>query len=74
MTRRQRWITAFLSATLGVVLMELVAALDADGDTVPWTFLLVDHVPWPVWLAGSLTLSVWLPWHLINAYRERHPK
>lgn len=65
------WSVLFLAVTATAIGMELVAALDSDPDTVPWTYLITDYLP--AWLTAGLigTLLVWLPSHFAASYLSR---
>lgn len=71
MTRKGAWTVVFLGGTAVVVGMELVAALDGDADTRPWTDYLTD-LPGPVLALLVAALMAWLPIHLYRAWREKH--
>lgn len=73
-TRRSWWVAAFLAVTTLAVGAELVAGLDHDPDTVPWTELVTRYIPWPVTAVAITVLVVWLPVHFWHAYRQRRPK
>lgn len=70
MTRRTWWTAGFLGITALAVGAELLAALDRDASTIPWTEYLTD-LPWWVTMPAALTLSAWLPLHLARWYRLR---
>ena len=65
------WTVVFLVLTALPIGMELVAGLDSDPRTVPWTQLITTYVPWPVALAAYLALATWLPWHFWQHYRRK---
>lgn len=73
MSRRGWWTVGFLGVTALAVGAELVAALDHNPDTVPWTDLIAQYVPQPVTFAAIAILCAWLPAHFAHAYRKRHP-
>lgn len=71
MNTRTRWRAAFLAVTALAVVMELVAALDGNPATDPWTDLIVAYVPAEVAALVFGTLAVWLPVHFWRRYRRR---
>ncbi len=71
MGRRRCWVVGFLAATVLVVAAELLASIDGDPDTVPWTELIVTHVPGEVVAVAIGALLVWLPLHFGLRYGRR---
>ena len=71
MSKRTTWIITFLSITGLALAAELVAALDRDPDTVPWTDLIVAHIPGEVTAAAIGGLSLWLAVHFARRYRSK---
>lgn len=74
MNEKWTWRIGFLSLTAGAIAAELWAIWDHDGNTEPWTSLIVDHVPWQATLAVFGALLLWLPAHFIVAYRKRQAR
>ncbi|HEX6038898.1 hypothetical protein [Longimicrobium sp.] len=70
MTRR-RWIRAFVAVFAVWLAMELWSSFDKDPDTVPFTWILVDHVSWELLLFVFGALALWLPPHFYIRYRRR---
>lgn len=66
---RKVWTVLFLGLTGGAIGMELVAGLDSNPNTVPWTELLSRYVPQPITFAAIAVLTAWLPIHFTKAYR-----
>jgi hypothetical protein len=65
------WTVMFLILTAVPISMELVAALDNNDNTVPWTILISKHVPWELALFVYAGLAVWVPVHFIVWYRKK---
>lgn len=65
------WTAGFLGVTATAVVMELVAALDHDPDTVPWTILITNWIPAPITAAAIGILLAWLPGHFASSYLSR---
>jgi hypothetical protein len=65
------WTVVFLALTAAPITMELVAGLDTDPNTVPWTQLITRYVPWELALALYAALAAWLPIHFYVRYRRK---
>jgi hypothetical protein len=71
MSRKVRWVAAFLAVTAAALGAECWASWDGDPDTMPWTDLIVQYVPGEVTLAALGALLAWLPVHFFVRYRRR---
>jgi hypothetical protein len=67
-SRRTTWVAGFLTATVMVVIAELVASWDGDPDTVPWTELLVAAVPGEVFALLGGGFVCWFVAHFAVRY------
>lgn len=65
------WTVIFLTLTAAPIGMELVAGLDRNPNTVPWTDLIVGYVPWELALAVYGALALWVPIHFWVRYRRK---
>jgi hypothetical protein len=65
------WSIVFLILTAMPIGMELVAGLDSNPNTVPWTDLITRYVPWPIALGAYIALAAWLPLHFWAHYRRK---
>lgn len=68
--RRVLWRWLFLGVTVLAIVMELVAALDRNDQTEPWTELISTYVPSEVAMLVFGALVAWLPLHFFLAYRR----
>lgn len=64
-----RWV--FLSATVGLLVLEFLAGLDSNENTEAWTEHIVRWLPDEVTYAAIAGLCVWLVLHFRKAYRQR---
>ena len=66
------WSILFLALTVIPIAMELVAGLDKNRNTVPWTYFISHYIPWPIALAAYTALAVWLPVHFRYWYTHHY--
>ena len=72
MDKRKAWRTVFLGVTALAVGMELFAAFDGDGETDPWTDMIVAYIPGEVTALAIAGLSGWLAVHFGIRYWRKH--
>lgn len=68
MSRRAIFTTVFLGVTAVALIMECWASWDSNPDTVPWTYLIVDHIPGEITAVALGGLMLWLLVHFALRY------
>lgn len=71
MSRRSWWRAVFLGATGAAILMEIVASVDGNPHTEPWTSLIVQYIPAEITFLGIGGLTVWLFVHFGRRYWKK---
>lgn len=74
MSRRTKWIIAFLGVTALGIGMEIYAAADGKDETPTWTELVIEHINWEVTAVIVGGLILWLPLHWGVRYLRKHKK
>ncbi len=74
MTKRGVSNALILVPTAIAILLEFVAGLDRNPNTVPWTELIAGYVPQEITVTAIAVLTAWLPKHFADAYARRGPR
>lgn len=70
----KQWSVAFLGVTAIAVAMELIAALDGNGETVPWTQYITTYIPQGVFWPVVGLFFTWFTYHFYTKYQEKGKK
>lgn len=72
MSKRGKWVAAFLSVTALALVLEVWASYDKSPDTVPWTDLIVQYIPGEITALLIGGLCLWLVVHFGIRYWRKH--
>jgi hypothetical protein len=71
MKNKTKWGIGFLGVTALAIIMEFLAALDNNPDTIPWTQYIVTYIPEYLFFGILLGGIYWVTNHFIKKYMEK---